>query len=57
MILPLDRVPGLVLGVLLAVGLPEPQTSTPVRQLWESSTEGGGAWTVAFDGTYAPKAR
>ena len=28
-----------------------------VRQLWESSTDGGGTWTVAFDGTYAPKAR
>ena len=24
-----------------------------VRQLWESSTDGGTTWTVAFDGTYA----
>ncbi|MBI3406479.1 MAG: hypothetical protein HY046_13585 [Acidobacteria bacterium] len=23
-----------------------------VRQLWESSTDGGKTWTVAFDGTY-----
>lgn len=28
-----------------------------VRQLWESSTDGGGTWTVAFDGTYVPKAK
>ena len=26
-----------------------------VRQLWESSTDGGTTWTVAFDGTYAPR--
>jgi hypothetical protein len=24
-----------------------------VRQLWESSTDGGRTWSVAFDGTYA----
>jgi hypothetical protein len=23
-----------------------------LRQLWESSTDGGKTWTVAFDGTY-----
>jgi hypothetical protein len=27
-----------------------------VRQLWESSTDGGKTWTVAFDGTYVRKA-
>jgi hypothetical protein len=27
-----------------------------VRQLWESSTDGGNTWTVAFDGTYVRKA-
>ena len=26
-----------------------------VRQVWESSTDGGQTWTVAFDGTYAPQ--
>jgi hypothetical protein len=26
-----------------------------VRQLWESSTDGGTTWTVAFDGLYAPQ--
>ena len=26
-----------------------------VRQLWESSTDGGTTWTVAFDGTYTPQ--
>ena len=26
-----------------------------VRQLWESSTDEGKTWTVAFDGTYVPK--
>jgi hypothetical protein len=26
-----------------------------VRQLWESSTDGGGSWTVAFDGLYRRK--
>ncbi|HEY6547867.1 MAG TPA: hypothetical protein VI589_08165 [Vicinamibacteria bacterium] len=26
-----------------------------VRQVWESSTDGGVSWTVAFDGTYAPR--
>jgi hypothetical protein len=25
-----------------------------VRQLWESSSDGGRTWTVAFDGIYAP---
>jgi hypothetical protein len=26
-----------------------------VRQLWESSTDGGRTWSVAFDGTYTRK--
>lgn len=26
-----------------------------VRQLWESSTDGGDNWTVLFDGLYVPK--
>lgn len=26
-----------------------------VRQLWESSTDGGTTWTVAFDGRYVRK--
>jgi hypothetical protein len=26
-----------------------------VRQLWESSTDGGTTWTVAFDGVYSRK--
>jgi hypothetical protein len=26
-----------------------------VRQLWESSTDGGRTWSVAFDGTYSRK--
>lgn len=26
-----------------------------VRQLWESSTDGGQSWSVAFDGTYTRK--
>jgi hypothetical protein len=26
-----------------------------VRQFWESSTDGGKTWTVAFDGTYIRK--
>ena len=26
-----------------------------VRQLWESSTDGGKTWSVAFDGTYVRK--
>ncbi|NNF27658.1 MAG: hypothetical protein HKN73_10605, partial [Gemmatimonadetes bacterium] len=25
-----------------------------VRQLWETSTDGGATWTTAFDGTYVP---
>jgi hypothetical protein len=28
------------------------ETPATVRQLWESSTDGGKTWTVAFDGTY-----
>jgi hypothetical protein len=28
-----------------------------LRQLWESSADGGSTWTVAFDGTYVPKAK
>jgi hypothetical protein len=28
-----------------------------VRQLWESSGDGGATWTVAFDGTYVPQGR
>jgi hypothetical protein len=27
-----------------------------VRQVWEQSTDGGRTWTVAFDGTYSPRA-
>lgn len=27
-----------------------------VRQLWQSSADGGSSWTVVFDGTYARKA-
>jgi hypothetical protein len=26
-----------------------------VRQVWESSTDGGKTWTVAFDGTYTAR--
>ena len=26
-----------------------------VRQLWQSSPDGGSSWTVVFDGTYAKK--
>lgn len=26
-----------------------------VRQVWESSTDGGTTWTVAFDGLYSPR--
>jgi tetratricopeptide (TPR) repeat protein len=26
-----------------------------VRQLWESSTDGGASWSVAFEGIYAPR--
>lgn len=25
-----------------------------VRQFWESSSDGGATWTVAFDGLYTP---
>jgi hypothetical protein len=28
-----------------------------VRQLWETSRDGGKTWGVEFDGTYAPKGR
>ena len=36
-----------------------PNGDGTVRQLWESSTDGGATWSVAFDGTYrhAPAAR
>lgn len=30
-----------------------PLPNGTVRQLWESSTDGGTTWTTAFDGTYA----
>jgi hypothetical protein len=30
----------------------EPTAPGKVRQLWESSTDGGRSWTVAFDGRY-----
>lgn len=30
-----------------------PLPNGTVRQLWESSTDGGATWTTAFDGTYA----
>jgi hypothetical protein len=30
-----------------------PLANGTVRQLWESSTDGGGTWTTAFDGLYA----
>lgn len=33
------------------LGGPQPR----VRQLWESSTDGGRTWSVAFDGTYSRK--
>jgi hypothetical protein len=26
-----------------------------LRQLWQSSPDGGASWTVVFDGTYAKK--
>lgn len=32
-----------------------PRPDRHVRQLWESSTDGGTTWTVEFDGDYAPK--
>ena len=28
-----------------------------LRQVWESSGDGGGTWTVAFDGTYVPQGK
>jgi hypothetical protein len=31
-------------------------TPRTVRQLWESSTDGGKSWVVAFDGTYRKRA-
>ncbi len=30
----------------------EDDEGNEVRQLWQSSTDGGATWTVAFDGTY-----
>ena len=30
-----------------------PDTTGNVRQLWESSTDGGRTWTVVFDGRYS----
>jgi hypothetical protein len=30
-----------------------PQPDGRVRQLWESSSDGGRTWTVVFDGLYA----
>lgn len=32
-----------------------PNDDGTVRQLWESSTDDGGTWTVAFDGLYTRK--
>jgi hypothetical protein len=32
-----------------------PQPDGKVRQLWESSTDGGKTWTTAFDGMYSRK--
>lgn len=32
-----------------------PQSGGRVRQLWESSTDSGKTWTVAFDGIYSKK--
>ena len=29
-----------------------PRSATEVRQLWETSRDGGATWTTAFDGTY-----
>ena len=34
---------------------PLPGTPSTVRQLWESSTDGGKTWTIAFDGVYRKK--
>jgi hypothetical protein len=31
-------------------------TGGKVRQVWEQSTDEGKTWTVAFDGTYSPRA-
>jgi hypothetical protein len=28
-----------------------------LRQVWESSSDGGATWTVAFDGTYVPQGK
>jgi len=33
----------------------QPLPDGRVRQLWESSKDGGGTWTVAFDGYYAKR--
>ena len=32
-----------------------PLASGKVRQLWETSTDGGKTWTTAFDGTYVKR--
>lgn len=32
-----------------------PQTGGRVRQLWESSSDSGKTWQVAFDGIYTPR--
>ena len=33
-----------------------PNEDGSVRQFWESSTDNGDTWSVAFDGLYTPKA-
>jgi hypothetical protein len=33
-----------------------PLTAGKVRQVWEQSVDEGKTWTVAFDGTYSPRA-
>jgi hypothetical protein len=32
-----------------------PVAAGQVRQLWEASRDGGGTWSVVFDGKYARK--
>jgi hypothetical protein len=32
-----------------------PQADGSVRQLWESSKDGGRTWSTAFDGKYVKK--
>jgi hypothetical protein len=34
-----------------------PLPQSRLRQVWETSTDGGKTWTAAFDGDYAPKKR